>query len=49
MKAPGAIATRAMLVTQLAQLTASALVHRIGNVAVLYRRRDLPRILIPDA
>jgi RNA-binding protein len=35
---------------ELARLTASALVHRIGNVAVLYRpRADLPRILIPDA
>jgi RNA-binding protein len=34
----------------LARLTGSALVHRIGNVAVLYRpREDLPRILIPDA
>jgi len=34
----------------LAQLTASALVQRIGNVAVLYRpREELPRILIPDA
>jgi RNA-binding protein len=33
----------------LAQQTASALVHRIGNVAVLYRPRpQLPRILIPD-
>ena len=29
--------------------TGSALVHRIGNVAVLYRARAaLPRILIPD-
>ena len=29
--------------------TGSALVHRIGNVAVLYRPRpDLKRILIPD-
>ncbi len=35
--------------TGLAQRTSSALVHRIGNVAVLYRpRADLPRILIPD-
>ncbi len=33
----------------LAQRTGSALVHRIGNVAVLYRpRSDLPRIVIPD-
>ena len=30
--------------------TGSALVQRIGNVAVLYRRApQLPRILIPDA
>ena len=34
---------------QLARLTGSSLVHRIGNVAVLYRPRpDLPRIVIPD-
>lgn len=33
----------------LAERTGSALVHRIGNVAVLYRpRADLKRILIPD-
>ena len=33
----------------LAERTSSALVHRIGNVAVLYRpRTDLKRILIPD-
>jgi RNA-binding protein len=33
----------------LARDTGSALVHRIGNVAVLYRPREkLPRILIPD-
>ena len=33
----------------LAERTGSALVHRIGNVAVLYRPRpDLKRILIPD-
>jgi RNA-binding protein len=38
----------AMFVT-LAERTGSALVHRIGNVAVLYRpRADLKRILIPD-
>jgi len=37
------------LFRSLARLTASALVHRIGNVAVLYRpRAELPRILIPD-
>jgi RNA-binding protein len=35
--------------TVLAERTSSALVHRIGNVAVLYRpRKDLKRILIPD-
>ena len=33
----------------LAQRTGSALVHRIGNVGVLYRpRADLKRIIIPD-
>jgi RNA-binding protein len=33
----------------LAAATGSALVHRIGNVAVLYRPHpELPRILIPD-
>ena len=50
-KAPGGDrGARDVLVTQLAQLTASALVHRIGNVAVLYRPHEsLPRILIPDA
>ena len=41
---------RDALVRELPQRTASALVHRIGNVAVLYRpRAELPRILIPDA
>ena len=40
---------RDTLFAELAQRTGSALVHRIGNVAVLYRpRTDLPRILIPD-
>jgi RNA-binding protein len=40
---------RDTMFTELAQRTSSALVHRIGNVAVLYRpRKDLPRILIPD-
>jgi RNA-binding protein len=35
--------------TALAKQTGSALVHRIGNVGVLYRPRpDLKRILIPD-
>jgi RNA-binding protein len=34
---------------ELARRTGSALVQRIGNVAVLYRARpELPRILIPD-
>ena len=38
------------LFAALADKTASALVHRIGNVAVLYRPHpELPRILIPDA
>ena len=41
---------RDTLFAALAERTGSALVHRIGNVAVLYRpRADLPRILIPDA
>jgi RNA-binding protein len=51
-KAPGGGArdARDTLFSALAQRTRSALVHRIGNVAVLYRpRADLPRILIPDA
>jgi RNA-binding protein len=35
--------------TALAERTGSALVHRIGNVGVLYRpRADLKRIIIPD-
>lgn len=33
----------------LAQRTSSEIVQRIGNVGVFYRRRkDLPKILIPD-
>jgi RNA-binding protein len=37
------------LFAALARETGSALVHRIGNVAVLYRPHpQLPRILIPD-
>ncbi len=33
----------------LAQQTASELVQRIGNVGVLYRRREsLPKIVLPD-
>lgn len=40
---------RDAMFSDLARLTASALVHRIGHVAVLYRpRADLPHILIPD-
>ena len=40
---------RDALFVALAERTSSALVHRIGNVAVLYRPRpDLKRILIPD-
>lgn len=41
---------RDALFTELANRTASALIHRIGNVAVLYRpNATLPKILIPDA
>lgn len=41
---------RDTLFAELAQRTASALIHRIGNVAVLYRpNAKLPRIMIPDA
>jgi RNA-binding protein len=36
------------LFAALARDTGSALVHRIGNVAVLYRPARQPRILIPD-
>jgi RNA-binding protein len=37
------------LFAALARETGSALVHRIGNIAVLYRpHAQLPRILIPD-
>jgi RNA-binding protein len=40
---------RDALFVSLATRTASSLVQRIGNVAVLYRRHPkLPRILIPD-
>jgi RNA-binding protein len=52
-KAPGGGADREArdaLFAQLAQRTSSALIHRIGNVAVLYRpHATVPRILIPDA
>jgi RNA-binding protein len=50
-KAPGGgdRETRDVLFTDLAKRTASALVHRIGNVAVLYRpNATLQRIMIPD-
>jgi RNA-binding protein len=49
-KAPGGDrAVRDALFNDLAQRTGSALVHRIGNVAVLYRPREqLPRILLPE-
>lgn len=50
-KAPaGDRGARDALIGELAARTTSALVHRIGNVAVLYRPNEqLPRILIPDA
>jgi len=50
-KAPGGDReARDALFEALAAQTASALVHRIGNVAVLYRPNpEMPRILIPDA
>jgi RNA-binding protein len=51
-KAPGGgdREARDALFTDLAKRTASALIHRIGNVAVLYRpHATLPKILIPDA
>ena len=49
-KSPGGDrGARDAIFNDLAQRTGSALVHRIGNVAVLYRPRpDLPRILVPD-
>jgi RNA-binding protein len=49
-KAPGEDReARDELFAALARGTGSALVHRIGNVAVLYRpRAESPRILIPD-
>ena len=41
---------RAQLIAQLAEGSGSALVQRIGNVALFYRpRADSPRILIPEA
>lgn len=49
-KAPGGDrAARDAMFAALARDSGSALVHRIGNVAVLYRARaDAPRILLPD-
>ena len=49
-KAPGGDReARDALFSELAARTGSTLVHRIGNVAVLYRPHpELPRILIPD-
>ena len=42
-------AARDELFAALARETGSALVHRIGNIAVLYRPHpELPRLLIPD-
>jgi RNA-binding protein len=50
-KAPGGDrAARDALIAALGTRTGSALVQRIGNVAVYYRARaELPKILIPDA
>ena len=49
-KAPGGDReARDALFDALAARTSSSLVHRIGNVAVLYRPHPvLPRIMIPD-
>ena len=48
-KAPGGDReARDELFAALARSTGSALVQRIGNVAVLYRPAPQPRILIPD-
>jgi RNA-binding protein len=48
-KAPGGDReARDQLFEALGRGTGSALVQRIGNVAVLYRPAPLPRILIPD-
>ncbi len=49
-KAPGGDReARDALFADLSHRTGSALVYRIGNVAVLYRpRADLPKIVIPD-
>jgi RNA-binding protein len=50
-KAPGGDReARDTLFATLAQRSGSAVVHRIGHVAVLYRpRTEEPKILIPDA
>ena len=49
-RAPGADRdARDALLAQLATRTGSTLVHRIGHVAVLYRRNDTrPGLVIPD-
>ena len=49
-KAPGGDReARDAVFTDLATRTSSALVYRIGNVAIFYRpRKELPKILIPD-
>ena len=49
-KAPGGDReARDALFEELARRTGSSLVHRIGNVAVLYRAHaTLPRILLPE-
>lgn len=42
-------AARDAMLQHLAQATGGALVHRIGHVAVLYRRRtEQPKILLPS-
>jgi RNA-binding protein len=50
-KAPGGDReARDALFAALARRTGSAVVHRIGNVVILYRpRAALPRILLPEA
>ena len=49
-RAPGAgREARDALLAELATRTGSALVHRIGHIAVLYRRNDSkPGLIIPD-
>ncbi len=50
-KAPGGDRqARDAMFEELARRCGGLLVHRIGNVAVLYRSRpDLPKIVIPDS